>query len=449
MSLQHYLAGTFQNGRARAMPKLPAPTIEELYSCSPMAIWRHIRIEPFSFWCICGYLFFEYVRPQSIYTWLDFFPWTSSLVMGALLLSFFHKEKRSPLSPIDKFIFLYGAIVILSALAAYDKSLAFSKLSVFTDWILICLAIVRTVNTRERFFIFLLLYLLCNFKMSQHGFLSWALRGFSFASWGVTGSPGWFQNSGEFGIQLTIFIPLAMAFMLALKTYWGKPTKYFFYLFPLTGIASTIATSSRGALIGLMGAGLWSVKTSKYFARTLIGLGLIGFLIYTLTPPEFKARFESAGDDRTSLHRIDRWKQGWHAMLEHPLLGVGHKNWEWYFSRYGDTVTEPGTPMVHNIFIESGTEHGFLGVGTLILIFVTMFRMNARVRAANKDNPDRFHYLMAHGMDGAIIGMIISASFVTVLYYPYVWIHAAFVSCLYNVSGAAVNPRRIKQRSTK
>jgi putative inorganic carbon (hco3(-)) transporter len=427
--------------------KLLPVTIAELYTCRPIFIWRYVKSQPLSFWCICGYLFFEYVRPQSIYTWLDFFPWTSTFVIAALTLSFFSKDKVSKINALDKLIIVYAVIVILSALTAYEKNLALGKLSAFTNWVIIYYAIIRTVNTDKRFFIFLLLYLLCNFKMSQHGFLSWALRGFSFAGWGVTGSPGWFQNSGEFGIQLTIFTPLAFAFIFALKKHWGKVIRYFFYLFPLTAVGSTIATSSRGALIGLIGAGIWSIKTSKYFIRTILIIGIIGVLIYLFTPPEFKARFESAGDDRTSLHRLDRWTQGWHAMLEHPALGVGHKNWEWYFTRHGDTVTEPGTPMVHNIFIEAGTEHGFIGLATLIFIIFTMFRMNAKIRAINKSNSDRFHHLIAHGMDGAIIGMIISASFVTVLYYPYIWIHAAFISCLYNVSGAAARRTRAAQKT--
>jgi putative inorganic carbon (hco3(-)) transporter len=427
--------------------KLLPVTIAELYTCRPTFIWQYVKSQPLSLWCICGYLFFEYVRPQSIYTWLDFFPWASSFVIAALGLSFFSKDKMPKFNILDKLILTYGIVVLLSALSAYEKNLALSKLSAFTNWLIIYYAIIRTVNTDKRFFIFLLLYLLCNFKMSQHGFISWASRGFSFAGWGVTGSPGWFQNSGEFGIQLTIFTPLAFAFIFALRTSWTKPLKIFFYLFPITAIGSTIATSSRGALLGLIGAGIWSLKTSKYFFRTVLLTVTIGTAVFFLVPAEFKARFESAGDDGTSIHRLDRWKQGWEAMLAHPVLGVGHKNWEWYFSRYGDKSVHPGTPMVHNIFIESGTEHGFIGLFSLILIFVTMFRLNKKIRTANKAHPDRFHYLMAYGMDGAVIGLIISASFVTVLYYPYIWIHAAFISCLYNVSGAAARRTRATQKT--
>lgn len=90
--------------------------------------------------------------------------------------------------------------------------------------------------------------------------------------------------------------------------------------------------------------------------------------------------------------------------------------------------------MTHNIFLQSGTEHGLIGMFTLIMIFIFMFILNSRTRKYANEHEMRFEYFMSYGMDAAIVGMIISASFVTVLYYPYVWIHAALVACLYNTS---------------
>lgn len=41
---------------------------------------------------------------------------------------------------------------------------------------------------------------------------------------------------------------------------------------------------------------------------------------------------------------------------------------------------------------------------------------------------------MTHGLDAALIGYLISASFVTVLFYPYQWIHVAFIVALNNIA---------------
>jgi O-antigen ligase len=159
--------------------------------------------------------------------------------------------------------------------------------------------------------------------------------------------------------------------------------------------------------------------------------GLMVGIIYLAIPPESKERFEKSGSDKTSLHRLDRWKKGWETMKEYPLFGIGHKNWVAYYSNnlnYG----VPGTPLVHNIFVESGTEHGFIGVGTLVFIFISMFKVNKKTRELARRQNDTFSVYIAHGLDAATIGLIVSGSFVTVLYYPYTWIQAAFVTSLHS-----------------
>lgn len=402
-----------------------------LLSLHPMAIWKQVRQEHLSFWFACGYLFFEYVRPQTIYPVIAFFPWTAMFAIGALLLSFGDKDRKPTGSPISKLIVTYGVIVFLSACFAYDPGLSFEHLMDYFNWVIIYFAIVRTICTPRRFFIFFLLYMLCNFKMSQHGFLSWAARGFTFDIDGVGGAPGWFQNSGEFGIQLCIFTPLIVAFVLAVRPYCSRWIRYGLYLVPVTAIGSTVASASRGALVGLFAASLWALKTTKYFIRTMIVGVILATAVYFTIPPESKQRFENSGSDRTSLHRLDRWRKGWMVMLQNPMLGIGHKNWERYYRdhlNYG----VPGTPLVHNMFVESGTEHGFLGVGTLIVLVGATFVANGRTRKMAKAQRDTFSFYVAHGLDAATIGLVISASFVTVLYYPYIWIQAAFVAALNN-----------------
>jgi hypothetical protein len=41
---------------------------------------------------------------------------------------------------------------------------------------------------------------------------------------------------------------------------------------------------------------------------------------------------------------------------------------------------------------------------------------------------------MSYGFDAALLGFIGSGFFVTVLYYPYFWIHCALTTCLYTAA---------------
>lgn len=432
------IQATREPGNKTATDPLPDSGLPpDLQALKPSAIARQVFSEHISFWLICGYLFFEYVRPQTIYPAIDFLPWTPVFAVGALLTSFASGEKSRPRSALTPLLVIYGCIVLLSSLFAYAPDNAFAHLGDYFNWLVIYFAIVRTVNTRARFFIFVLLYILCNLKMTQHGFLSWAGRGFAFDIDGVGGAPGWFQNSGEFGIQLCIFIPMVVAFIIAVRPYCSKLIRGLMYLAPITAIASIVASTSRGAMVGFVAAGVWAIRTSKYFIRTLLVGAILASAVYFIIPSESLERFENSGSDKTSLHRLDRWEKGWETMKSHPLLGVGHRSWVAYYRDHLDYGV-PGTPLVHNIFVECGTENGFLGLGTLLLIILSMFRTNSATRKLASARQDRFSVLLAHGMDAATIGMVISSCFVTVLYYPYIWIHAAFIAAL----NACVQPAK-------
>lgn len=404
--------------------------IGALYDCSPSAVVVFFRKEGLGFMCVCIYLMFEYVRPQSIYTWLDIFPWAALFSFLSLAFALFEKGRIAG-NGVTKLIFLYGFVVILSSVFAVWPQVAFGNLNHYWQWVVIFYFITVLVNTKERFFVFMLMYLLFNFKMSQHAFLTWATRGFSFAGWGVAGSPGWFTNSGELGIQMTIFLPLALMFILALRVRWGGIKRTFFYMMVISSLGTIIASSSRGAILGVLASAFWQLKKTKYFVRTLLLLFLVGSVGYVITPPEFKERIESSGTDNTSMHRLDRWEKGLDAVLDYPFLGVGHKNWDQYFRRYSDHGIK-GSAKIHNIFMESLTEHGFLGLSVFLLLIFNMFLLNMKTRSLLKGDKARFSVYMANGLDLGLIGMLISGSFVTVLYYPYVWIHAAFVVALYN-----------------
>jgi len=49
---------------------------------------------------------------------------------------------------------------------------------------------------------------------------------------------------------------------------------------------------------------------------------------------------------------------------------------------------------------------------------------------------NKFILYMAHGLDGALVGYLVSGFFVTVLYYPYFWINLSMTVALH---GAAKN----------
>lgn len=407
--------------------------MEKLYALNIKEIYLAVKAEGWPFIFICGYLFFEYVRPQSIYTWIDVVPWPSVFIMLSVLGVLTEKKKLVTSNILNKLMIVYGLVVLLSSALSQYKSVSFAYYWVFFNWLLIYFLIVTLVNNEKRFFIFFLSFLLYSFKMSQHAFISWASRGFAFTGWGVTGAPGWFHNSGEVGIQMCIFVPLSLAFILGVKKYVNKKWLWFLYTLPFTGVATIIASSSRGALVGVIACALVALTKTKYFFKTVFGVVIIGTLLFNVVPDESKKRFESSGDDKTSLHRLERWEDGVETAFKYPVLGVGFSAWETYYNQYYEPEIH-GSALVHNVFVQCVTELGFLGLFAFLFLILFCFITDYRVRKLCSSREDKYLACLSYGFDLALVGYLVSGSFVTVLYYPFFWIHCTLVSVMYNVA---------------
>jgi O-antigen ligase len=408
--------------------------VEKLYSLHIRTIIDAVKEEGGPFVLICIYLFFEYVRPQSIYPQLDVLPWVPFVLVLAILTVLVKGEHNKPSHPLNKLIVLYAIIVVASSLFSESAEISLSRLRVFFDWFLVYFLIIIIVNNEKRFFIFLLLFLLCSFKMSQFGFLTWANRGFNFTSWGVVGAPGWFHNSGEVGIQMCIYIPMSISFIFATYKHINKFWLFFFFLMPFTGLSTTIASSSRGALVGLSGSALWSIlHKPKKIIISVFSISIVTFIIFLVMPNELKTRFNSAGTDVTSTNRLILWKNGIEAMNKHPFLGVGFEAWSDFYPR-NFILNNDGTYLVHNVFIQCGTELGYLGLIVFVSIIFCCFKTTKSVRKMATDSNDLFLKRISYGFDAGLIGLIVSGSFVTVLYYPFFWIHFAITTCLHTAA---------------
>jgi len=433
--------------------KLADVDIKDYYALKVGAMWQGLRQESWAFWGLCSYLFFEYVKPQSIYTAIDFLPWTKLSLLVALLAMRSDPSVRWVKSKVNALMLLFYLQVFLSCVFAFQPSHSWDQISIVINWIILYFLIITLVNSEKRFFIFVLLLLLVNFKMSQHGARTFAMRGFAFADWGVSGSPGWFQNAGDFGSQMTVFVPLVMGFILALKSYWGRTKTLLIYLLPLTGVLSIIGTSSRGAQLALVCVAFWFILKSRVGIKGLLGLLIVGWALYSIVPERMLEKYETAGEDTTSKARLVYWYYGLENIKDYPVFGVGYNNWVyhcWYNNpnglsgeKYGiDVGFYFGTKVKrrifclnpHNTFIEAASTIGVPGMILYVFMILQVFVINARTRANAKKLGNNFIFYTAHGLDAGLVGYLVSSFFITVLFYPIFWMQLALTVALNQVS---------------
>jgi putative inorganic carbon (hco3(-)) transporter len=422
------------------------PPVGDLYALRVRGLWRQLKCEHVSFWMICIYLFIEYVRPQSIIPALDVLPWAKVFLLLSTLTLLADKKKKWVADPANRWITLFFLVIIASSLAATYPEFSWDHFMDFFGWYVIYFLIINIVTTEARLLIFVCLFLLCTFKLSFFGARTWAMRGFSFTSWGLMGPPGYFQNSGEFAIQMLMFCPVAYELALFARPHVSRLKFYALLLLPVTGVMSIMGASSRGAQIALGYEVYGSMLKGRLNFKTLLAVVAVVYLAISFLPEEQKARFTAVGDDVTSKQRILYWRHGLTMIEEHPVLGVGYFNFPRYFALHwpedmlkGPSFTPAGvvtSELPHNIFVQIGTDTGVTGLlifGMLIYRTWKSGREVTQLARAHQDTTKPFAPL-AKGFGVAMWGFIIAGQFVTVTYYPFFWINLAFMVALNNVA---------------
>lgn len=405
--------------------------------------WRAFKEESPAFWLLCVYLIFEYNKPQTIYPSLAIIPWGKVLLGSCFLLSFTDRKSLPPHISAVLPMLAFSVAVLLSTMTAYSSAISINHWVDFFSWVFVVLLITRVVTTKTRMLLFTITYFLVNVKMAQHGFLTWMSRGFSFSGWGVSGSPGWFQNSGEFSMEMGVFLPLALTYTVVFHRTWPRLIRIALYIIAVMAVGSIMACNSRGGIVGLVAVGLWGLMYSRERVKAFICVAAVAYIVYTFLPLEFKARFETAGEDRTSISRLAYWSCGVQAVKEHPITGVGFRNWvPWASANHPEILglnsSDKQAEVIHNTYLEVATELGGGGLLAYFAILLQIFVLNRRNAKRASVAGDRFVEATAIGFTGSLFAFMVSSYFMSVLYYPYVWILLALTVSLTRVCDASV-----------
>lgn len=403
-----------------------------------LGFWRAFWAEPWSFKLTCMYVFFEYVRPQQIYQSIAFLPWSRLTILAAVGAYFIEGRGLRSRTVANGLLIGFSTVVLLSSVFAYSPDTSFDRITFFVNWLIAFFLIANTATDQRKFFIFTVLFLLWSTKMSQ-----FAARSFITGGGSSGGAPGWFQNSGEFALQMCIFVPLSLHFIIGLYPSLTKLQVGLLSLLPLTGVLGIVNSGSRGGVLGLAFVSLWLLLQSKRKVRGLLVLALVLPTVWGILPQYQKQRFSTAGEDETSLTRITYWKRGIEMANDHPLLGVGYENWvPYYVAHYPPSEDKivrydvNGNAMVevsHNSFVEVASQLGYSGLFLFVCLIASIWYMNwkSRQRLSGLGVPGRFLVHMSYGLDAGVIGFIVAGFFMAVALNPFLWFQLAMAAALH------------------
>jgi putative inorganic carbon (HCO3(-)) transporter len=411
----------------------PVYKVEDFYAFKIKNMWGYFKGQHFSFKMICCYLFVEFVRPQSIIPALDILPWAMLFVLLSAVGAFLDNGVKWKSSFANLLIIIFTLTIISATyITPIYPDVSKKFFMDFFNWVIIYFLIINIVNTKERFYIFLLIFLVASAKIAIGTSKNWAMRGFSFTTWGLTGPPGYFQNSGELAILMLVLFPLAFYLHQSLKDRVSKWENWILVIFWVCPILTILGASSRGAQVALVLQLIFMFRKSVFKFKPLIGIVFLCFAINYLLPQEQKDRFSSSGDDKTSQQRLLYWQHGWEMMNEYPLTGVGFFNFAAYYEdHYRNDMLYPTAQLPHNIFVQVGTDAGFIAAITFALI--NMYALSVSLMLAWKKNLEAIWRASAAGLGLGVLGFLIAGEFVTVSYYPFLWINLALIVALSSV----------------
>jgi putative inorganic carbon (HCO3(-)) transporter len=208
-------------------------------------------------------------------------------------------------------------------------------------------------------------------------------------------------------------------------------------LFWICPILTILGASSRGAQVALAVQLALMFRKAIFRIKPLIGIIILIATINYILPQEQKDRFSSAGDDKTSEQRLLYWEHGWDMMKENPFTGVGFFNFiPYYEAHFSYDMLYPKAQLPHNIFIQVGTDAGFIAVA--LFLFIICYCCVMAFGLTKRKNVEPEFKAIAAGLGIGVIGYAIAGQFVTVAYYPFLWVHLAFIVCLTKITDVSV-----------
>jgi O-antigen ligase len=407
----------------------------------------------FGFALLILYLFFEYGRPQGLIPALNYL--RPGIVIIGLLGVYLLVTRNVKFETVQSKCLL--GFLILSAIhvpIAVNNFWAFQGAKAFLIYLIVFLAISTYVNSLEKLSRFINLWIginiVCGFVGLKHG--------------GRVPFSGFMGDENDFALVMNMAIPFAYFMFLGTDS---VKKKIYYLSACCIFISANVASLSRGGFIGLVPVMLYCwYKTPKKVLSTVVIAILVGVL-YLTAPATYWDEVRSIKEENiekgTGESRWYYWKLAWKMFLDNPVIGVGTGNVTWNIERYQPEEDLEyrrglGGMAAHSLYFTLIPELGLVG----ILLFSAMLyysykdtrkifkkekelllqREDARIKlkddtlVTNQLKKLRFIRL---GINGALLGYLISGAFLSVFYYPHFWFLMGVSISFKNITTKLIN----------
>lgn len=311
--------------------------------------------------------------------------------LGMLLLT----NKRQPLP-------LTGIVVVQLLFLAWMSVTSFSAFAppdrVFDRWVFVLKIHVMLLATwmlvtdakQLRVLIWIVTLSVCFFGIK--GGVWTVLTGGGGRVWGPPG--GMLQGNNELAVGLVILMPMLYFLRETTPHRWVRHLLLFFMV---TCAFSILGSQSRGALLALSAMAFFLGLKGKHPVRTSVLLMVLLVSAIAFMPESWNTRMDTIRtyqEDTSAMSRIWTWITLWNAAVDNPLTGVGFMaDNQAVFQRYAPLdgqwhIFAGAVYVAHSIYFQVLGEHGFVGLGLFLLLWLTTWVSANRVSRRAREHAE-------------------------------------------------------------
>jgi hypothetical protein len=397
------------------------------------------------FYLVLAYLFFEFGRPQELLPGLGAIPFGTGLSVLILLKVLMSGKMDFSRLQTKLWLPLFAVMAIHVPIAVNN----FWALMTLKDMVLlycVYLGIVTFVDSLEK------MMMLIKMWIGILGFL--AVMGIVK---GGVGIGAWMGDENDFCMVMNMAVPFGY-FLLFSASGVAEKMKYLGFLG--TFILAAMASLSRGGFFGLASVGIycWYRSPKKLNALIVVAVAVVFMLV--LAPEKYwdeissSTSDETMSDEGTGGARLYTWGMGMKMFFANPIIGIGQSNFPWTIDIYeaGESFHDRsfGGRQAHSAWVTLISELGLVGVVIIGAMLLQCYKDLKLVRTRLSTMRSRQKHgqtvqagedvrvYLARAMEGSLIGFIVSGIFISILWYPPMWIMLAFVVALRNISETSI-----------
>lgn len=237
------------------------------------------------------------------------------------------------------------------------------------------------------------------------------------------------------------YFSLASSKRAVVKLVFGSMIVIFIAAMALAGNAS------RGGFLALCCLGAYIVIRSPRKNVAIGALGLAAVALLVVAGPSFWAEIQTTGEFETGTGdlRLRAWKGGVRMFFAYPLLGVGPGNFSWQLGNFESAAevmslgrSMAGAMVAHSTWVELMAELGLFGMLCTFMLgkgaWMNLEHVQKRAERLSHGRPDGHAFVELRGLalatQGGLLALSVNGIFLSLLYYPHIWLLIAFANAL-------------------